>query len=53
MLPPSILIHEPAEVMPDVAAAVESDGKYVGYRLSKGKLSFDLKYEVSQKQLEA
>ena len=36
-----------------MAAAVESDGKYVGYRLSKGKLSFDLKYEVSQKQLEA
>ncbi|MEP6935403.1 MAG: DUF748 domain-containing protein [Nitrospirota bacterium] len=28
-------------------------GKYVGYRLSKGKLSFDLKYKVSQKQLEA
>jgi hypothetical protein len=27
--------------------------KYVGYGLSKGKLSFDLKYRVSQKQLEA
>ena len=28
-------------------------GKYVGYGLSKGKLSFDLKYKVSQKVLEA
>ena len=28
-------------------------GKYVGYRLSKGKLSFDLKYKISQKVLEA
>lgn len=28
-------------------------GKYVGYGLSKGKLSLDLKYRVSQKQLEA
>jgi hypothetical protein len=27
--------------------------KYVGYDLSKGKLSFDLKYKVSQKVLEA
>ena len=27
--------------------------KYVGYELSKGKLSFDLKYKVSQKVLEA
>jgi uncharacterized protein involved in outer membrane biogenesis len=27
--------------------------KYVGYELSKGKLSFDLKYKVSQKSLEA
>jgi len=27
--------------------------KYVGYELSKGKLSFDLKYKVSQKLLEA
>src|SRR5215831_15087763 len=27
--------------------------KYVGYDLSKGKLFFDLKYKVSQKQLEA
>ena len=28
-------------------------GKYVGYNLSKGKLSFNLKYKISQKQLEA
>lgn len=28
-------------------------GKYVGYELSKGKLSLDLKYRVSQKVLEA
>ncbi|NJL17243.1 MAG: DUF748 domain-containing protein [Nitrospira sp.] len=28
-------------------------GKYVGYGLSKGKLSLDLKYKVSQKVLEA
>ncbi len=28
-------------------------GKYVGYGLSKGKLSLDLKYRVSQKVLEA
>jgi outer membrane protein OmpA-like peptidoglycan-associated protein len=28
-------------------------GKYVGYGLSKGKLSLDLKYKVSKKQLEA
>ncbi len=28
-------------------------GKYVGYELSKGKLSIDLKYKVSQKILEA
>lgn len=28
-------------------------GKYVGYGLSKGKLSLDLKYKVSQKILEA
>ena len=28
-------------------------GKYVGYELSKGKLSLDLKYKVSQKVLEA
>lgn len=28
-------------------------GKYVGYGLSKGKLFLDLKYKISQKQLEA
>ena len=37
----------------DLTAESPYSGKYVGYRLSKGKLSLDLKYKVSQKQLEA
>jgi hypothetical protein len=37
----------------DLTAQSPYSGKYVGYRLSKGKLSLDLKYKVSQKQLEA
>jgi len=37
----------------DLTAGSPYSGKYVGYRLSKGKLSLDLKYKVSQKQLEA
>ena len=37
----------------DLTAESPYRGKYVGYRLSKGKLSLDLKYKVSQKQLEA
>jgi hypothetical protein len=37
----------------DLTAESPYSGKYVGYRLSKGTLSLDLKYKVSQKQLEA
>jgi hypothetical protein len=37
----------------DLTAESPYSGKYVGYKLSKGKLSLDLKYKVSQKQLEA
>lgn len=37
----------------DLTAGGPYSGKYVGYGLSKGKLSLDLKYKVSQKQLEA
>jgi hypothetical protein len=37
----------------DLTPAGPYSGKYVGYGLSKGKLSLDLKYEVSQKVLEA
>ena len=37
----------------DLTAEGPYSGKYVGYGLSKGKLSLDLKYKVSRKQLEA
>lgn len=37
----------------DLTAESPYSGKYVGYGLSKGKLSLDLKYKISQKQLEA
>ncbi len=37
----------------DLTAENPYSGKYVGYGLSKGKLSLDLKYKISQKQLEA
>jgi len=37
----------------DLTAESPYSGKYVGYGLSKGKLSLDLKYTISQKQLEA
>ena len=37
----------------DLTAGSPYSGKYVGYGLSKGKLSLDLKYKVSQKVLEA
>ena len=37
----------------DLTAESPYSGKYVGYGLSKGKLSLDLKYKVSKKQLEA
>jgi uncharacterized protein involved in outer membrane biogenesis len=37
----------------DLAVGGPYSGKYVGYGLSKGKLSLDLKYKVSQKHLEA
>ena len=37
----------------DLAVGGPYSGKYVGYGLSKGKLSLDLKYKVSQKRLEA
>ncbi|THJ25428.1 MAG: DUF748 domain-containing protein [Nitrospira sp. CG24E] len=37
----------------DLTAEGPYSGKYVGYGLSKGKLSLDLKYKISQKQLEA
>ncbi|MDF0666277.1 MAG: DUF748 domain-containing protein [Nitrospira sp.] len=37
----------------DLTQAGPYIGKYVGYGLSKGKLSLDLKYKVSQKVLEA
>jgi hypothetical protein len=37
----------------DLTVGSPYSGKYVGYRLSKGKLSLDLKYRISQKQLEA
>ena len=37
----------------DLTAEGPYSGKYVGYGLSKGKLSLDLKYKVSKKQLEA
>jgi len=37
----------------DLTAQGPYSGKYVGYGLSKGKLSIDLKYKVSKKQLEA
>lgn len=37
----------------DLTPASPYSGKYAGYVLSKGKLSLDLKYRVSQKVLEA
>lgn len=37
----------------DLTPAGAYSGKYVGYGLSKGKLSLDLKYKVSKKVLEA
>jgi outer membrane protein OmpA-like peptidoglycan-associated protein len=37
----------------DLTTGGPYSGKYVGYNLSKGKLSFNLKYKISQKQLEA
>jgi hypothetical protein len=37
----------------DVTPAGSYSGKYAGYGLSKGKLSLDLKYRLSQKLLEA
>ena len=37
----------------DLTAESPYSGKYVGYGLSKGKLSLDLKYKISQQQLEA
>lgn len=37
----------------DLTPAGPYSGRYVGYGLSKGKLSLDLKYKVSQKVLEA
>ncbi len=37
----------------DLTQAGPYSGKYVGYVLSKGRLSIDLKYKVSQKVLEA
>jgi outer membrane protein OmpA-like peptidoglycan-associated protein len=37
----------------DLTAQGPYSGKYVGYGLAKGKLSIDLKYKVSKKQLEA
>lgn len=37
----------------DLTPASPYSGKYAGYGLSKGKLSLDLKYKVSQKLLEA
>ncbi|HWF61739.1 MAG TPA: DUF748 domain-containing protein [Nitrospira sp.] len=37
----------------DLTPAGPYSGKFVGYGLSKGKLSLDLKYKVSQKVLEA
>lgn len=37
----------------DLTPASPYSGKYAGYILSKGKLSLDLKYKVSQKVLEA
>ena len=37
----------------DLTAESPYSGKYVGYGLSKGKLSLDLRYKISQKQLEA
>ena len=37
----------------DLTAESPYSGKYVGYGLSKGKLSLELKYKVSQKHLEA
>ena len=37
----------------DLTTGGPYSGKYVGYGLSKGKLFLDLKYKISQKQLEA
>jgi uncharacterized protein involved in outer membrane biogenesis len=37
----------------DLTSEGPYSGKYVGYGLSKGKLSLDLKYKVSRKRLEA
>jgi outer membrane protein OmpA-like peptidoglycan-associated protein len=37
----------------DLTAQGPYSSKYVGYGLSKGKLSLDLRYKISQKQLEA
>ena len=37
----------------DLTSGSPYSGKYVGYGVSKGKLSLDLKYKVSQKVLEA
>jgi hypothetical protein len=37
----------------DLTAEGPYSGKYVGYGLSEGKLSLELKYKVSRKQLEA
>ncbi|MEK7760711.1 MAG: DUF748 domain-containing protein [Nitrospirota bacterium] len=37
----------------DLTVESPYSGKYVGYGLSKGKLSLDLRYKISKKQLEA
>ena len=37
----------------DLTTAAPYAGKYVGYPITKGKLSLDLKYKVSQKHLDA
>ena len=37
----------------DLTTAAPYTGKYVGYPITKGKMSLDLKYKVSQKHLDA
>jgi len=37
----------------DLTTAAPYAGKYIGYPITKGKLSLDLKYKVSQKHLDA
>ena len=37
----------------DLSSATPYSGKYVGYKIEKGKLSFDLNYQIAKRRLDA